>query len=176
MTDLPPARTHLHPPFEGETADILRLAYEDRLLRRKRVETVAGHRLLIDLPQTVGLAAGDALGLEDGRLVVIEAAEEPLMAAEGEGLARLAWHIGNRHTPCQIEPGRLVLRHDRVLWAMLEGLGAHLTALTGPFTPEGGAYGAGQVMGHSHGHDHDHDHDHGPADAHDHPHDPSHAG
>ena len=71
-------------------------------------------------------------------------------------LARLAWHIGNRHTPCQIGPDCLVIRQDHVLEAMLAKLGADVTHDTRPFTPEGGAYGMGRTMGHSHGHDHDH--------------------
>ncbi|MGZ9812293.1 urease accessory protein UreE [Pseudoroseicyclus sp. H15] len=178
MTELPPARRHLAPPLAIAPVDRLSLAYEDRLIRRKRVETVGGARLLVDLPQTVGLAAGDALELEDGSLVLIEAADEALMVARGQNVARLAWHIGNRHTPCQIEADRLILRHDKVLWAMLEGLGAEMDEARGPFTPEGGAYGAGQVMGHDHGpgDGHGQDHGHGHAHGHDHEHDHTHAG
>ncbi|WP_373354556.1 urease accessory protein UreE [Pseudoroseicyclus sp. CXY001] len=197
MTDLPPAHAHLPAPVTAEIAGRLRLTYDERLLRRKRLETEEGARLLVDLPATVGLAAGDGLALEDGRAVLIEAADEPLMAVRGGMLVRLAWHIGNRHTPCQIESDRLVLRHDKVLRAMLEGLGAEVTELTGPFTPEGGAYGGSRVMGHDHGgyvhgqpethghdggyghedghgHSHSHDHGHGHGHEHDHGHDHSH--
>jgi urease accessory protein len=63
---------------------------------------------------------------------------------------RLAWHIGNRHTPCQIEAHRLVIRADHVLADMLRGLGAEVTEATEAFTPEGGAYGLGRTMGHAH--------------------------
>jgi urease accessory protein len=65
-------------------------------------------------------------------------------------LTRLAWHIGNRHTPCQIEADHLVIRADHVLAAMLTGLGASVTPAKAPFTPEGGAYGHGRTMGHEH--------------------------
>jgi urease accessory protein len=63
---------------------------------------------------------------------------------------RIAWHIGNRHTPCQIAPDRVLIRQDKVLRRMLEGLGATVTEVTAPFTPEGGAYGHGRTHGHTH--------------------------
>ena len=77
---------------------------------------------------------------------------------DAKHLMRLAWHIGNRHTPCQIEAGRLLIREDHVLEAMLRQLGATVTKVREPFTPEGGAYGHGRTMGHDHGHGHVHHH------------------
>ncbi len=125
------------------------LGYEDRFLRRKRLVTASGEGFLVDLAETSNLLAGDAFELADGRLVEIAAAEEPVLVVTGD-LVRLAWHIGNRHTPCQIEPNRLVIRADHVLADMLRGLGASVTEGMEPFTPEGGAYGMGRTMGHAH--------------------------
>ena len=125
------------------------LGYEDRFLRRKRLVMASGDAFLVDLVETTNLLAGDAFELDDGRLVEIAAAEEPLLVIKGD-LVRLAWHIGNRHTPCQIEADRLVIRADHVLADMLRGLGATVTETQGPFTPEGGAYGMGRTMGHAH--------------------------
>lgn len=125
------------------------LGYDDRFLRRKRLVTAAGDSFLVDLPETSNLLAGDAFELDDGRLVEIAAAEEAVLVVQGD-LVRLAWHIGNRHTPCQIEPDRLVIRADHVLAEMLRGLGARVTEGREPFTPEGGAYGLGRTMGHAH--------------------------
>jgi urease accessory protein len=125
------------------------LGYDDRFLRRKRLTTAGGEAFLVDLPETVNLLAGDALELDDGRLVEVAAAEEEVLVVRGD-LVRLAWHIGNRHTPCQIGPDRLVIRADHVLADMLQGLGATVTAAREPFTPEGGAYGMGRTMGHAH--------------------------
>lgn len=142
-------------------ADRVTLSYEGRFLRRKRLAGESGAGFVVDLPETVSLDDGDALVLEDGGLVEVVAADEPLMLVEGENLARLAWHVGNRHTPCEIAAGRLVLRADHVLAQMLRGLGARVTEATGPFRPEGGAYGMGRTMGHSHGHDAAHAHPHG---------------
>ena len=139
------------------------LDYEARMLRRKRLETTDGASILVDLPETVSLNAGDAFVLDSGALVSIDAAPEPLLKITGD-LARLAWHIGNRHTPCQIAADHLLIRDDHVLARMLEGLGAGVEAISGPFAPEGGAYGHGRTLGHSHGpddhHHHDHSHDH----------------
>ena len=97
----------------------------------------------------MSLAEGDLLQLEDGGLVAVRAAPEALLEVTGD-LPRLAWHIGNRHTPCQIEPHRLLIQTDHVLEAMLKGLGGHVRAVEEPFSPEGGAYGHGRTMGHSH--------------------------
>lgn len=149
MTELPIAQTlhrkgHWHGP-----ADWVRLDYEARFLRRKRLETGGGAPFLVDLPQTVSLDHGDALELADGRLIEVIAAPEPLCEVRGD-LPRLAWHIGNRHTPCQVESDRLLIRRDHVLQEMLEKLGADLHQVEAPFTPEGGAYGHGRTHDHSH--------------------------
>lgn len=134
--------------------DSVTLSHEDRLIRRKRLTTDGGRTILVDLPQVTSLAAGDALEGNDD-LIEVRAADEPLLAIRGN-LPRLAWHIGNRHTPCQILPDRLLIRHDHVLRDMLIQLGATVTEQCGPFTPEGGAYGHGRAIGHEHGSGHDH--------------------
>lgn len=154
--------------------DHLRLSYEQRFLRRRRLVTDHGAELLVDLPETVSLNHGDALDTALGPVEII-AAPEPVLVVQGD-LPRLAWHIGNRHTPCQIGPDHLVIRDDHVLEAMLRQLGAKIVATQAPFTPEGGAYGHGRTMGHDHGHSHGHspdhahhhDHAHGHAHGHDH--------
>jgi urease accessory protein len=125
------------------------LGYDERFLRRKRLTMASGDPFLVDLAETTNLLAGDAFELDDGRLVEIAAAMEPVLVIRGD-LVRLAWHIGNRHTPCQIEADRLVIRADHVLADMLRGLGATVTEAEAPFTPEGGAYGMGRTMGHAH--------------------------
>ena len=130
------------------------LSYEDRFLRRKRLITAQGAGFLVSLPETISVNHGDAFELDDGRMIEVIAAEEPVLVVTGD-LARLAWHIGNRHTPCQIDTARLLIRQDHVLEAMLRQMGAGVTHRMEAFTPEGGAYGHGRTMGHSHG-DYDH--------------------
>lgn len=142
-------------PFDAE----LLLDYEARLLRRRRLACPGGD-FLVDLPAVTSLEDGDALRLSDGRTVVIRAAPEQVVVVRGD-LPRLAWHIGNRHTPCRIEHDRLVIRQDHVLEAMLHRLGAQTSREEMPFRPEGGAYGHGRTFSH----------DHGPAHLHDRPHD-----
>ena len=147
-------------PFDAELA----LDYDARLLRRRRL-ACAGGDFLVDLPEVANLEDGDAFEVSDGRLVVIRAAAEPVLVIRGP-LARLAWHIGNRHTPCRIETDHLVIRRDHVMEAMLRQLGAEVSHAEMPFRPEGGAYGHGRTFGHDHGHDHGHGDGHG----HGHPH------
>lgn len=144
--------------------DAVTLAYADRHLRRRRLTTDAGAHLLLDLPRARLLADGDGLDRGDGTWVAVRAAAEPVMEARCDDprqLARLAWHVGNRHTPAQILDGALRLREDAVLADMLEGLGARVTRLSAPFAPEPGAYAQAHGHGHRHGHAHDHGHDHG---------------
>jgi len=126
------------------------LNYDDRFMRRKVLATDSGERILVDLEHTVSLNQGDVLELGDGRLIGIRVAAEELLEVGGPDLLRLAWHIGNRHTPCQIDGNRLLIQRDHVLRDMLSGLGAELRDVVEPFTPEGGAYGHGRTHGHAH--------------------------
>lgn len=150
MTD--PVAEILHQPGEWTgAADRCVLSYDERFLRRKRLTAEGGLSFVCDLEKTTSLEAGQALELSDGRFVEIVAAPEALYAVTGQALARMAWHIGNRHTPCQIEDDRLLIQRDRVIGHMLEHLGASLVEVVEPFTPEGGAYGHGRTHAHEHG-------------------------
>ncbi len=131
----------------------------DRRHRRRIVLTgESGREIVLDLPQAVRLREGDGLETEHGIVRVCARAEALLeIHAHGEGeLARIAWHLGNRHLPMQLLGERIRIRADHVIAAMVEGLGGHVERLDAPFDPEAGAYAAG---GHTHAHDHDHDHD-----------------
>jgi urease accessory protein len=166
---VPRART-LHPGgLPGTAHAVLRLDYAARLVRRKRVTVEGGQAVLIDLAEVTDLRDGDWLQTDDGLTIKVEAAQEPLMEVRGD-LVRLAWHIGNRHAPCQIMPDRLLLQRETVMRRMLEGLGAEVIDVTATFRPEGGAYGHGRVMGHDHGpalgHVHGHAHGHGHSHGH----------
>lgn len=134
------------------------LDYEGRFLRRRLLTTDSGETLLVDLAETVSVADGDVFLTSDGTRIAVAAAPERLMeiVAAPADLARLAWHIGNRHTPAQIEPGRILIRADRVMADMLAHLGAETRPVTEPFRPEGGAYGTGRTHGHDHGGAHGH--------------------
>ena len=148
---LPVAQEKLGPGDWRAADATCALDYEARFFRRRRLVTREGWAFVADFEQTVSLDQGTALRLEDGRIVAIEAAPEALLEVTGENLARLAWHIGNRHTPCQVESGRLLIRDDPVIAHMLSHLGAETRAITAPFTPEGGAYGHGRTHSHEHG-------------------------
>ncbi|MDU8928068.1 urease accessory protein UreE [Alisedimentitalea sp. MJ-SS2] len=130
--------------------DLVTLSYDDRFLRRKKLTTVHDEAFLVDLAHTTSLDHGDAFELQDGRLIECIAAEEELLEITGPDLTRLAWHIGNRHTPCQIEVHRLLIQRDHVIHGMLSKIGASLREVVEPFTPEGGAYGHGRTHGHAH--------------------------
>jgi urease accessory protein len=161
MPDLPPARSLL-PTAPATCHDLVVLTYDERLIRRKRLTTVHDESFLVDLPAVTNLDDFWGFQLDDGRTIQVVAAEESLLEitvldSKGADLPRLSWHIGNRHTPCQVEATRLLIRRDHVLENMLRHLGAQITLVTEPFTPEGGAYGTGRTMGHDHG-----GHAHGP--------------
>ena len=153
--------------------DSVVLEFDDRHRRRIAMTGVGGLEFLLDLPDAVMLRSGDALQLEDGRLVEVVAAPEPLAevrAGDAASLARLAWHIGNRHLPVQIMSKSLRIRRDHVIADMLRGLGAKVIEIDAPFDPEGGAYASHvATQGHDH-HDHDHGHKHDASCGHDHHH------
>ena len=162
MTDLPvtglPVSRRLLSEAPREVADHVLLDYDARLMRRRRLVGQGGLVFLADLAEVTNLDDHWGFVLDDGRAVAVEAAPEDLVEICGD-LPRLAWHIGNRHTPCQMAPGHLTIRRDHVIEQMLAYLGADLRPVTGPFRPEGGAYGKGRTMGHDHG---GHEHGHAP--------------
>ncbi len=168
--------------WSGAPADTVLLDFDERYRRRVTMTGVGGLEFLLDLPEATMLRGGDGLRLEDGRTVEVVAEPEPLAeirAADPLALARLAWHLGNRHLPTEILPKGLRIRRDPVIEAMAGGLGARVIALEAPFNPEGGAYvkaSTGDSQGHDHDHDHGHghDHDHHHDRAHDHHHDHGH--
>jgi urease accessory protein len=164
--------------WRGEPADTVVLDFDDRHRRRFALEAVGGLNVLLDLPEAVALRTGDALKLEDGRMVEVVGASEPLAeirAESPEHLLRLAWHLGNRHLPVQVAGQRLRIRRDHVIEAMVQGLGGQVRAIEAAFDPEGGAY-AKAAQAHHHGHDdHHHHHDHGHKHAHSHAEAHSHA-
>lgn len=149
MSQLPLAQK-LHRHGHDKAEAFVTLDYDGRFLRRKRLVTSGGWAFVVDLEQTTSLDDGDTLELSDGRMVEIRAAAEDVLIVTGDSLHRLAWHIGNRHTPCQIEESRLLIQNDPVIKHMLEHLGATVVQATEPFTPEGGAYGHGRTHSHEH--------------------------
>jgi urease accessory protein len=118
------------------------LNYDERHRRRARLTTDRGEDVLLDLPRALLLAEGDGLALDDGGWIAVRAAVEPLLEVRvGPDLpCRLAWHIGNRHLPAQIEPSRILIRPDHVIATMLARLGASLREVEEAFRPEAGAY------------------------------------
>ncbi len=148
--------------WSGDCADSVLLDFDDRHRRRIAMTGLRGLEFLLDLPEAVALRGGDALALEDGRLIEVVAAPEPLVELRGKApsdLVRLAWHIGNRHLSAQVMPNALRIRRDHVIEDMLRNLGARLIEIEAPFDPEGGAYAAPPAAGHAHDHAH-HNHAH----------------
>jgi urease accessory protein len=126
---------------------------DERHRRRIALTGERGTAFLLDLPHATALRDGDGLVLDDGSIVLVAGKPEALVeitAATPQALARLAWHLGNRHTDVQIKGETLRIRRDHVLEAMLRGLGATLTSIEAPFDPEGGAHGH-DGHGHHHG-------------------------
>jgi urease accessory protein len=146
--------TEIKPPSAwnpGTAVDFVVLDAQDRHRRRVVFVGEQGATYLLDLPRPAQLRDGDGLLLEDGSLVRVTGKPESLVeisASNAEDLARIAWHIGNRHTEVQITGGNLRIRRDHVLEEMLHGLGASLSYVDASFDPETGAY---DHNGHAHG-------------------------
>ena len=117
--------------WSGEPADTVVLDYDERYRRRFAMTGVRGLSFLLDLAEAVMLRAGDGLKLEDGRIVEVVAAPEPLAeirAADAAALTRVAWHFGNRHLPTELTKRSLRIRRDAVIEDMARGLGATVVA------------------------------------------------
>lgn len=167
-------------------ADTVTLDHEGRHRRRVALKGEGGLDFLLDLDRAAVLNDGDAVKLEDGRLVQVKAAPQPLLEIRAENplrLMRIAWHIGNRHTPAEIAADAIYIEQDHVLAEMVRGQGGTATPVERPFQPERGAYehdcghdhahGHGRHQGHDeheHAHRHDEHHRHGPGCNHEHRH------
>jgi urease accessory protein len=130
----------------AEAIDSVVLNADERHRRRVMLTGEGGTTFLLDLPQVTALRDGDGLLLDDGSIVAVVGKPEPLVEIAAENpreLARLAWHLGNRHTDIQVVDDKLRIRRDHVLEDMLRGLGARLTPLDAAFDPEPGAYDHG---------------------------------
>jgi urease accessory protein len=178
-------QVHAQNQWTQVPADTVVLDFDDRHRRRMAMTGTRGLHFLLDLEQAIALRGGDALVLEDGRLIEVIAAAEPLIEIRGadpQHLVRIAWHLGNRHLPTQITGRGLRIRRDHVIEAMVRRLGAKVIEIEAPFDPEGGAYagahapapdndGGPQARDHAghchhehrgddHHHRHSHHHDH----------------
>jgi urease accessory protein len=143
--------------------DTVILDYAQRSAHRITVIGIKGGVVEIDLRHPARLRTDDLLLLDNGELVEVVAALEPLMEARAGDvavLARLAWHLGDRHVPVQMLPNRIRARRDAAIEALFKSLGAKVTAIEAPFEPEGGAYASSHSLEHGHAHGHHHDHDH----------------
>lgn len=131
-------------------AETLELPFDLRCKSRLRTQLASGEEIGVFLPPGTVLRGGTLLEGNDGRVVVVVSANEPLMEVRSHDallLARAAYHLGNRHVAVEVLPGTLRLQPDHVLRQMLVGLGLTVTDTEAAFEPEAGAY--------SHGHQHD---------------------
>ena len=139
----------------SEASSSVTLAFDDRHRRRIKLTDDDGGDFLLDLAKATRLEDGDGLVLEAGGIIAVAAADEDVLdiaCSNAAEAARIAWHIGNRHTPIQVLPdGGLRIAYDYVLKAMISGLGSRCERAQAPFAPEPGAYAA---HGHASGHEH----------------------
>ena len=153
----------------------LALAWDARRKSRFEATDSKGRALDVRLADGTVLRGGDVLVAEDGSLVRVVAAAQPVLVVThctDHGtpldLLRAAYHLGSRHVPLELQSDRLLLEPDHALADRLRDRHLIVTEGTSAFEPENDAWGAGG--GHAHGHDHSHDHDHGHAHGHGHGH------
>ncbi|HEX5682634.1 MAG TPA: urease accessory protein UreE [Ideonella sp.] len=177
--------TKLMPQGRGLAAALLKRAasveldWDVRQKSRFDATDSQGRALGVFLPRGQVVRGGDVLVAEDGSLIVVKAATQPVLevracAEHGSplDLLRAAYHLGNRHVTLEVQPDHLKLEPDHVLADMLRQRHLIVTETQGAFEPESGAYAA--TGGHGHAHDHGHEHGHAPAKTHDHSHDHGH--
>ena len=167
--------------YKLEIKGQLKLPFDARQKSRLRAQLVSGEEVGLMLPRGEILRGGDLVTASDGRVIEVIAEPEKLLHIETGDLAKVAYHLGNRHVPVQVGQSFLRIAEDHVLEEMVKKLGARVSHVEAPFEPEAGAYAGGHhqhdEMGHGgkiHDPHHDHDHDHGHDHDHDHDHDHEH--
>jgi len=163
--------------YKLEIKGQLKLPFDARQKSRLRAQLVSGEEVGLMLPRGEILRGGDLVTASDGRVIEVIAEPEKLLHIETGDLAKVAYHLGNRHVPVQVGQSFLRIAEDHVLEEMVKKLGARVSHVEAPFEPEAGAYAGGHhqhdEMGHGgkiHDPHHDHDHDHGHDHGHDHDH------
>jgi urease accessory protein len=153
-------------------AATLELDWDTRSKSRFSATDSTGREIGVVLPRGTTLRGGDVLVAEDGSMLRVIAAPQPVLQVRhctehGSpfDLLRAAYHLGNRHVPLELQPELLQFEPDPVLADMLRRQHLIVTEAQAAFEPEGGAYGEGAGHGHHHGHEH---HDHGHGHAHEH--------
>src|SRR5262245_22090080 len=164
--------------YKVEVKGHLKLPFESRQKSRLHTKLVSGEEVGLMLPRGEILRGGDLVTASDGRVIEIVSQEEKILeikAKSPQDLAKIAYHLGNRHVPVQVGEGFLRIAEDHVLEEMVKKLGAGVSHVEAPFEPEAGAYAGGHhqhdEMGHGgkiHDHHHDHDHEHCDHDHHHH--------
>jgi urease accessory protein len=156
-------------------APTVELDWDVRQKSRFDATDSGGRALGVFLPRGQVVRGGDVLVAEDGSLVVVKAAPQPVLVVRhctDHGspfdLLRAAYHLGNRHVPLELQPDHLKLEPDHVLADMLRQMHLIVSEEQAAFEPEGGAYAQGGPAHHDHGHDHGHEHDHSHDDGHAH--------
>ncbi|EGI78440.1 urease accessory protein UreE [Hylemonella gracilis] len=166
-----------------QRAPTIELDWDVRQKSRFAATDSSGRELGVFLPRGTVVRGGDVLVAEDGSLIRVVAAPQPVLritACTEHGspfdLTRAAYHLGNRHVPIELRPDHLKIEPDHVLADMLRAMHLIVTEQQDAFEPEGGAYAQGHGgHGHDHGHSHDHDHGHDDHHGHDHGHAHTHA-
>ena len=169
-------------PVLLKRATTVELDWDVRQKSRFAATDSAGRELGIFLPRGTLVRGGDVLVAEDGSMVRVIAAPQPVLVithCKNHGtpfdLTRAAYHLGNRHVPIELQPDHLKIEPDHVLADMLRAMHLIVTEQNLAFEPEGGAYAAGHGGGHGHDHGHSHDHAHSHEHPHSHPHDHGHS-
>ena len=164
-------------PVLLKRATTVELDWDVRQKSRFAATDSAGRELGIFLPRGTLVRGGDVLVAEDGSMVRVIAAPQPVLVithctqhGTPFDLTRAAYHLGNRHVPIELQPDHLKIEPDPVLADMLRAMHLIVTEQNLAFEPEGGAYAAGHGGGHHHHGGHDHGHDHGHGHEHDHSH------
>ena len=152
-------------PVLLKRAATIELDWDVRQKSRFDATDSQGRQIGVFLPRGTAVRGGDVLVAEDGSLVRVIAAPQPVLrithcTAHGTpfDLTRAAYHLGNRHVPIELKPDHLKIEPDHVLADMLRAMHLIVVAVEEAFEPEGGAYGS-----HGGGHSHDHGHDHAPS-------------
>ena len=157
-------------PVLLKRATSITLDWDVRQKSRFESTDSAGRQVGVFLQRGQVVRGGDVLVGEDGSLLKVQAAPQPVLrithcSQHGTpfDLTRAAYHLGNRHVPIELQTDHLKIEPDHVLADMLRAMHLIVHEVQDSFEPENGAYGehgGGHHHHHHHGDDHAHHHGH----------------
>ena len=130
--------------YRREYLHSVSLTYDQRIKGRLKTVCDDGTPLGLFIERGRMLLQGDLLVAKTGEIIMVRAVAETLICASTKNsitLAKVCYHLGNRHVPLEIKSNKLFFQPDHVLENLCREWSLEVDSVRVPFNPESGAYG-----------------------------------